>query len=115
MAPGQSIDVPDLPTELRNAARDQAKDQAGDVAHRAASADWLAALAREVDRVLASAPGQVAEQLTQQFESTMIRRALVATGGRRIEAAQLLGLGRNTITRKIQELGLEDNPVKVSM
>jgi two-component system nitrogen regulation response regulator GlnG len=113
MAPGQSIDVPDLPTELRNAGRDQAKDHAGDSAHRAASADWLAALAREVDRVLASAPGQVAEQLTQQFESTMIRRALAATGGRRIEAAQLLGLGRNTITRKIQELGLEDNPVKV--
>ncbi|RTL36358.1 MAG: hypothetical protein EKK49_06585, partial [Rhodocyclaceae bacterium] len=39
----------------------------------------------------------------------LIRRALAATGGRRIEAAQLLGIGRNTITRKIQELGLEES------
>jgi two-component system nitrogen regulation response regulator GlnG len=46
--------------------------------------------------------------LTQEFEATLIRRALAATGGRRIEAAQLLGIGRNTITRKIQELGLDD-------
>jgi two-component system nitrogen regulation response regulator GlnG len=41
----------------------------------------------------------------------LIRRALAATHGRRIEAARLLGLGRNTITRKIQELGLDDAPV----
>ena len=108
MAPGQSIDVADLPAELRDARRDPAKDPA----RRVASADWLSALAREADQLLASAPGQVAEQLTRQFESTLIRRALVATSGRRIEAAQLLGLGRNTITRKIQELGLEDAPIK---
>ena len=42
------------------------------------------------------------------FERILIRRALNVTGGRRIEAAQLLGIGRNSITRKIQELGLED-------
>jgi two-component system nitrogen regulation response regulator GlnG len=108
MAPGQSIDVADLPAELRDARRDPAKDSA----RRVASADWLSALAREADQLLASAPGQVAEQLTRQFESTLIRRALAATSGRRIEAAQLLGLGRNTITRKIQELGLEDAPIK---
>ena len=44
----------------------------------------------------------------KSFERILIRRALNATGGRRIEAAQLLGIGRNTITRKIQELGLEE-------
>ena len=42
------------------------------------------------------------------FEKTMILKALAKTGGRRIEAANLLGIGRNTITRKIQELGLGD-------
>ena len=45
--------------------------------------------------------------LSRDFERILIRRALSATGGRRIEAAQLLGIGRNTITRKIQELGLD--------
>lgn len=103
MAPGQSVDVADLPPDLRGEAAPR----------RPASADWLAALAQEADRMLAAAPGQVAGQLTRQFEATLIRRALVVTGGRRIEAAQLLGLGRNTITRKIQELGLEDNEGKV--
>ena len=42
------------------------------------------------------------------IEGNLIQRALAASGGRRIEAAQLLGIGRNTITRKIQELGLDD-------
>jgi len=45
--------------------------------------------------------------LTRRFESRMIASALVFTKGRRIEAANKLGIGRNTITRKIQELGLE--------
>jgi len=51
-------------------------------------------------------------ELTRQFEKALISRALAHTGGRRIEAASLLGLGRNTLTRKIQELGLEDRPEK---
>jgi two-component system nitrogen regulation response regulator GlnG len=71
-------------------------------------ANWSAALATEADRLIAAAPGAVFDQLTRQFEATLIRRALNATGGRRIDAAQLLGIGRNTITRKIQELGLDD-------
>ena len=45
--------------------------------------------------------------LTRQFEGRLIHVALENTRGRRIEAAQKLGIGRNTITRKIQELGLE--------
>ena len=70
--------------------------------------DWQDALAQEADRMIATHPGQVFDLLTRVFEGTLIRRALVATGGRRIEAANLLGIGRNTITRKIQELGLDD-------
>jgi two-component system nitrogen regulation response regulator GlnG len=47
------------------------------------------------------------DDLLRQFEKTLLARALAHTGGRRIEAAQLLGLGRNTLTRKIQELEIE--------
>ena len=99
MAPGQSVDVADLPSELREGA---------DSARRDLPADWSAALAAEADRLLTGAPGTVFETLSREFESTLIRRALNATGGRRVDAAQLLGIGRNTITRKIQELGLDD-------
>ena len=73
-----------------------------------------AALAEATDRLLAQVPGQVYEQLMRDFERTLIRRALAATVGRRIEAAQLLGIGRNTIPRKIQELGLENDPASAS-
>jgi len=57
--------------------------------------------------LLASGRHDVWDALTQRFESRLIRTALASTKGRRIEAAQKLGIGRNTITRKIQELGLE--------
>ena len=50
----------------------------------------------------------IIDQLSRDFERTLIVKALQHTGGRRIEAATLLGLGRNTLTRKIQELGLEE-------
>ena len=46
-------------------------------------------------------------ELSREFEKALIIKALAQTGGRRIEAAQLLGLGRNTLTRKIQELNIE--------
>ncbi len=51
----------------------------------------------------------VMDQLARVFESTVIRTALRHTRGRRIDAAVRLGIGRNTITRKIQELRLEDD------
>ena len=47
------------------------------------------------------------DALTRQFEASLILTALDVTRGRRIDAAQRLGIGRNTITRKIQELGLD--------
>jgi two-component system, NtrC family, nitrogen regulation response regulator GlnG len=56
---------------------------------------------------LESGSPDVWDTLTRQFEGRLIHTALDITRGRRIEAAQKLGIGRNTITRKIQELKLE--------
>jgi two-component system nitrogen regulation response regulator GlnG len=68
---------------------------------------WELALEAEAVALLASGRHDVWDELTRRFESRLIVAALAATRGRRIEAAQKLGIGRNTITRKIQELGLE--------
>ncbi len=95
MAPGQLVDVADLPPELRESVSPASVD------------DWESALAMEVDRLLNRDIGQVHQKLTEAFERVLINRALAHTGGRRIEAAQALGIGRNTITRKIQELKLD--------
>jgi two-component system nitrogen regulation response regulator GlnG len=95
MAPGASVDVSDLPAELRAAGP------------AAAETDWRAALAREIDAAFGRGERGVIDALTRDFERTLIARALAHTGGRRIEAAALLGLGRNTLTRKVQELGIE--------
>ncbi|MGH8705171.1 MAG: nitrogen regulation protein NR(I) [Burkholderiales bacterium] len=99
MAPGQVIGVSDLPAEFRGEA---------EPAGVAAPSDWVAALEREVERRLARGESGILDQLSRQFERSLIAAALARTGGRRIEAATLLGMGRNTITRKIQELGIGD-------
>lgn len=96
MAPGQSVGVADLPPELK--AESELVTGSG---------DWMTQLAAEADRRLRAGERGFIETLTQQFEKVLILRALAATGGKRIEAAERLGLGRNTLTRKIQELDLE--------
>ncbi|MEO7129038.1 MAG: helix-turn-helix domain-containing protein, partial [Rhodoferax sp.] len=68
---------------------------------------WEHALAVEAQALLAAGRLDVWDELTHRFESRLILTALASTKGRRIEAAHRLGIGRNTITRKIQELGLE--------
>ncbi|NDP39856.1 MAG: nitrogen regulation protein NR(I) [Rhodoferax sp.] len=68
---------------------------------------WELGLAAEAMALLASGRNDVWDALTRRFEARLIEAALATTRGRRIEAAQKLGIGRNTITRKIQELGLE--------
>ena len=73
-----------------------------------AGVDWLPALEAEAREMLRSGQPMVWDALTKKFEAQLIRTALESTRGRRIEAAHKLGIGRNTITRKIQELGLED-------
>ena len=72
-----------------------------------ASGSWESGLEAEALALLVSGQTDVWDVLTRRFESKLIQTALVNTRGRRIEAAQKLGIGRNTITRKIQELGLE--------
>jgi two-component system, NtrC family, nitrogen regulation response regulator GlnG len=70
-------------------------------------ADWQAGLEAQAMSLLVAGHQDVWDILCRRFESTLIQTALANTRGRRIEAAQKLGIGRNTITRKIQELGLE--------
>ena len=99
MAPGQAIGIADLPAEFRGEPA---------AAGLAPASDWISALEQEVERRLARGETGVLDQLSRQFERSLISKALARTGGRRIEAATLLGMGRNTITRKIQELGIGD-------
>jgi two-component system nitrogen regulation response regulator GlnG len=68
---------------------------------------WEQGLEAEARTLLSTDRSDVWDTLTARFESRLIQAALAATRGRRIDAAQKLGIGRNTITRKIQELGLE--------
>jgi two-component system nitrogen regulation response regulator GlnG len=70
--------------------------------------DWEIGLEADASALLATDRCDVWDELSRRFESRLIVAALAATRGRRIEAAQKLGIGRNTITRKIQELGLEE-------
>jgi two-component system nitrogen regulation response regulator GlnG len=101
MAPGQRIEAADLPPELR------APAAAPMGAPGAEPGNWRAALDRELAQALAAGERGAGNRLEKEFEKTLILRALAHTGGHRMEAAQWLGWGRNTLTRKIQELGLE--------
>lgn len=69
---------------------------------------WIKALTRHANGLLTRQPGQVFHAMSQEFELTLIRCALTATGGCRLDAARLLGIGRNTLTRKIRAFGLDD-------
>jgi two-component system, NtrC family, nitrogen regulation response regulator GlnG len=131
MAPAQLIEPKDLPPEVAPTAAEVAavKDVVVPAEPSAApapaipapvslalaapvhvngSSDWESGLEAEAMQLLASGHHDVWDVLTRRFESKLILTALHNTRGRRIEAAQKLGIGRNTITRKIQELGLEE-------
>ncbi|MEQ1598861.1 MAG: nitrogen regulation protein NR(I) [Methylotenera sp.] len=97
MAPGQNVDVADLPPELKE-----------DGSKSSGTNSWQEALAAEVADALNRGEQNVLEARTNDFERVMITKALQHTDGRRIEAANQLGMGRNTLTRKIQELGIDD-------
>ena len=133
MAPAQVIEPKDLPPEVAGATLEPARGVlppvarsepsthapvasecsvvlapvvqlgAADVAH----ASWEEGLEVEAMALLATGRSDVWDVLSRRFESKLIQTALLNTRGRRIEAAQKLGIGRNTITRKIQELHLE--------
>jgi two-component system nitrogen regulation response regulator GlnG len=127
MAPAQVIEPKDLPPELAYDAAPRAATEpseltvlppSGPAAAEApvpaavpavtAGGGWLGGLEQEARSLLLAGAPEVWDALTRKFEAQLIHTAHEITRGRRIEAAQKLGIGRNTITRKIQELGLDD-------
>ncbi|MFG6440843.1 nitrogen regulation protein NR(I) [Roseateles sp. LKC17W] len=125
MAPSQMVEPEDLPEELQPgyvsaaplsppalqpglvAAPAVASASPAAPASTSSGEGWLADMAADARTRLAAGEPDVWDALTKRFEAQLILTALDITRGRRIEAAQKLGIGRNTITRKIQELGLD--------
>jgi len=99
MAPGQEVHMDDLPPELRE----------NYAAESATTENWQKALERWADNRLVSGDQNLLDSAVPDFERIMIRSALRQTGGRKQDAARLLGWGRNTLTRKIKELDMELN------
>ena len=97
MSPGQLIHRHDLPPELQIGRED--KDQG--------ASDWEQALALWAAGRLEAGENELLSEALPRFERIMIAVALRRTGGKRQEAAKLLGWGRNTLTRKISEMSLE--------
>ncbi len=120
MAPSQVVEPKDLPPEVLEGpaatvadlsalveAASPAVAAAAPANMPAAIVDWTLRAAEEASADFVRGDAAVWDRFTQRFEGALIRAALAHTRGRRIEAARLLGIGRNTITRKIQELGID--------
>ena len=98
MASGREIVMDDLPTELMET----------DANKTEVPGSWEKALTQYADFKLSKGANNLLDELNPIFERILLQSALKKTGGRKIEAAELLGWGRNTLTRKLKELGLED-------
>jgi two-component system nitrogen regulation response regulator GlnG len=96
MASGKEIHAEDLPPELNGISAGEPSDE-----------PWQTVFRRWVRQSLKQGQGALLDQALPAFETVLIQTALEHTGGRRQEAARLLGWGRNTLTRKIKELRLE--------
>ncbi len=96
-APGREIGLEDLPPDL---AGEPAPVQAGDPG-------WQQALKRWAEVAPANAESPLLNRALPEFERALITVALARSGGRRQDAARLLGWGRNTLTRKMRELGFD--------
>ncbi len=96
MASSNEIHIEDLPPELHTDESSSATDD-----------DWCGGLHSWARHRLSQGQEAILDEAVPQFETIMISAALEHTGGRRLDAARLLGWGRNTLTRKIKELGLE--------
>ncbi|BCF96734.1 nitrogen regulation protein NR(I) [Paraburkholderia sp. PGU19] len=137
MAPAQTIEIKDLPPDLVSTQQAGAEFAtsagslpidgsvsnggvtngvapiagapvaAGGVVIPSPVAAWESGLRTEVAKLLRENAADVMDELSRRFEAAVIREALDFTRGRKVEAAERLGIGRNTITRKIQELNLE--------
>ena len=97
LAPGNEIRAEDLPPEITGSAASAAPDQ-----------DWTSALSQWAIRQTQSLPRPLLDDALPAFERTLIRVALKHTQGHRQDAAKLLGWGRNTLTRKLKELAMDD-------
>lgn len=97
MASGREVLVSDLPPELL-------ESEAGQVV---SGSNWQAALRNWADQQLAMGSSGLLDEAVPDFERIMIETALKHTAGRRRDAANLLGWGRNTLTRKIKELDMD--------
>ena len=97
MASGREVHREDLPPEL-----------SGDQGGASVDGDWRSTLRSWIRSSLAAGKVGLLDQALPEFETIMIETALEHTGGRKQDAARLLGWGRNTLTRKIKELGLEE-------
>ncbi|MEX2162856.1 MAG: nitrogen regulation protein NR(I) [Sulfuricaulis sp.] len=95
MAPGQTVRVEDLPQELL------AMD--GDITRES---EWEGRLKSIVEQRLARGEGEIFKDINNSFERILIEAALKHCGGRKLDAAKKLGWGRNTLTRKLKDLGL---------
>ncbi len=96
MAPSQDVRIDDLPPELRAAEGDAGTAE-----------DWRAGLRRLIEQSLARGESNILEKLNPEFERILLEAALNHTRGHKQDAAKKLGWGRNTLTRKLKELGLE--------
>ncbi len=128
MAPGQVVEVKDLPSDLlHDSTKLKIKEgiNLNDSFEKIKSDDfdktiqnfklskieknnWILMLEEEVKKMLSDGKPEIMNFFGKQFESTLIKIALKFTKGRKNDAAIKLGIGRNTITRKIQELKIEN-------
>ena len=116
MAPGQTVEVKDLPRDLTQASPESQPAAAPlpDAAAAPATLStppspdgWTGLLELQAASMLSAGQFEVMDTLGKQFESVLIKAALKHTHGRKNDAAMRLGIGRNTITRKIVELGID--------
>lgn len=107
MAPSQHIRVTDLPEEIRRGEAEKIHKNSEVSSEETLGGSWEELLKAEVKEMLKSQSPDLMKQLSDTFESIVIGTALEYTHGRRVDAATRLGIGRNTITRKIAELKLE--------
>lgn len=110
MSSSQLIEAKDLPPEMLNRtpiANEHAAVMDDDTSAQVDQA-WLRLLAHEADARLTRNEPAIMATLTRDFERVLLETALAYSRGRRMEAAQRLGIGRNTLTRKCSELGLNE-------
>ena len=102
MAPSTSITIDDIPDEVKNI--EMITNGSTQVTGLDANIDWEVTLSDHIKSVLQDQKDLT--NLSKELEKILLQEALKASNGRRIDAAKILGLGRNTITRKIKDLGL---------